>query len=343
MITALQIYYARRFIMQKGLLKIVPLATVLCMLISTLPVGVCTAAEKYPSRSIDFMCFFAPGGMMDLLGRALGKGMEKRLGTAVVPVYKAGGGGVVGMMALMNTRPDGYTMGATGLQYITAKVFGQANYSFEDFRVVGQFGTFSLVLGVSADAPWKTMGEFIDYARKNPGLRYAHPGVGSAGHTRMENLNRLANLGMIGVPFNGDAETIPAVLGKHVPIGICSAYAVKSQADQGKMRILLSFEPPAEIGFSSTLPDVSTAFGQSVADKDVEQLLIVLVPGKTPLEIVRVLGQALEKAMVDPEYVSVVKQFNIRSYFVDGNTFMQQKLPKVVSRVEAIKKDLGLK
>jgi len=328
--------------MKIGVLRIRPLVTVLFMLGSSLPDGFCAAAEKYPSRPIDFMCFFAPGGMMDLLGRALGKGMEKHLGTSVVPVYKAGGGGVVGMMALINTRPDGYTMGATGLQFITAKVFGQANYSFEDLRVVGQFGSFSLVLGVSADSPWKTIQEFVDHARKNPGVRYAHPGVGSAGHTRMENLSKLMNLGLIGVPFNGDAETIPAVLGKHVPIAICSAFAVRSQADQGKMRILLSFEPPAEIGFPPAIPDISTAFGQSIADKDIEQILIVLAPGKTPPEIVRVLEQALEKAIMDPEYVKVMKQFNIRGYFVDGNTFTQQRLPKLLSRVEAIKQDLGL-
>jgi tripartite-type tricarboxylate transporter receptor subunit TctC len=218
-------------------------------------------------------------------------------------------------------------------------ISGRAKYSLDDFRYVCLATYIANVLAVPVDSPWKTIQDFLDYAKKNPGVKYGHPGIGSSNHIRMENFNKFANLKLVPVPLNGDAEIIPAVLGKHLPIGSFGAAAAKAQADAGKLRILMSFDPPVEIGLDPKIPDLQTVFGKNVPDVDIGSYLVV--PRKTPDEIVKVLERAMEDITKNPEFV---KEFNgncMKVKFVDGTTLMQKILPEKNARIEAIMKETG--
>lgn len=267
----------------------------------------CSAEEmKYPSQSIELITGFTPGGQFDLINRILAKGLEKYFHVTVVPVNKPGAGEVIAATALANSRPDGHTLATLGdASLITSILLGTATYSREDLRVVGKFSFVSNVMVVSADSPWKTIQEFMDYARKNPGLNYAHTGVGSSPYIRAEYFNKIANLKMTGVPFKGGPEVVTAVLGKHVHIGVTSYQGAKSQADPGKMRILMCFDPPG-LGPDPTLPNIPSLFGKDVPDIDPVSSYLV-APGKTPETIVKVLEQTLEKITKDPEFISNIK------------------------------------
>jgi tripartite-type tricarboxylate transporter receptor subunit TctC len=300
------------------------------------------AEKKYPSGPIDLYCSFVAGGQSDLLNRALAKHLEKQLGVTVVPGNKPGAGGGVAASFLANSRPDGYTMGILAYEHFLQPILlGQANYSVEDLRIVGRVAQYCNVMAVSADAPWKTFQEFVDYARKNPGVKYGHPGVGTTIFLRTDNLNRKAELKMVGLPFKGDPETVAAVLGKHVPIGAYGSVAAKTQADAGKMRILFSFDPPAEFGFDPAIPDLRTAFG-SIADTDLEVFQNLIVPSKTPNEVVQVLERALEKIVKDPEFVSDLKKINLKVTYLDGNTVMQKIIPQRITKLKAALQQAGL-
>jgi tripartite-type tricarboxylate transporter receptor subunit TctC len=294
------------------------------------------AGGKYPTGPIELSCGFGPGGQTDLMNRAVANGLEKYLGVRVDPVVRAGGGGIVSISALINSRPDGYSLATCGMNIFPPLILGHATYSLEDFRIVGQFAITANVIAVRADAPWKTFQEFLDYEKKNPGVKYAHPGVGSVIYMRMQNLIRSANLKMVGVPFKAEIETIPAVLGGHVPMGLFSSYGARSQLKAGKMRILFSFDPAAKVGLNPSIPDINTVFGKSVADRDVGVLRILIAPKKTPDEIIQVLEQALEKACKDPEFDSIIKKIDMAVTFVDGKTFRQKKVPSIMSNFKAI-------
>lgn len=297
----------------------------------------CWAAEKsYPTRSIDIIAGFGAGGPSDLLNRALAKGLEKHLQVTLVPVNKPGGSGLIAMSYLANSPPDGYTMVTQGMNLLIAVLNKTATSSLEDFMIVGQASAFSSVMAVSANAPWKTFQEFVDYAKKNPGTKYAHPGTGSIIYNRMENLNKAAELGLIGVPFKSDAECIAPVMSMNIPIGVYAVTNPKRQADAGKMRILFSFDPPKEAGLDPNLPTINSFFGKTIADLDIDIPMFLWVPAKTPPEIVKILETALKKVCDDPEFAESLKKIDLRVAFLDSETCMKQKLPHQLSRMKTL-------
>lgn len=310
-----------------------------CSLLHTSAPGSWAAEKKYPSRPIEIVCGYPPGGAMDLTTRIWGKYLEKTLGVPVVPVNKPGAGAILACTYIAGTPPDGYTLGSVGDHLVINIIAGRAKYSLEDFRYVCLATYIANVLAVPVDSQWKTIQEFVDYARKNPGVKYGHPGIGSSNHIRMENFNKFANLKLVAVPLNGDAEIVPAVLGKHLPIGSFGAAAAKAQADAGKLRILMSFDSPGEIGLDPKIPDLQTVFGKNVPDVDIGSYLVV--PRKTPEEIVKVLEQAMEQITRDPEFVKEFNGKNMKVKFVDGRTLMEKIFPEKNARIEAIMKETG--
>lgn len=265
---------------------------ILLIIISTFPINSWAAEKKYPSRQIELTIANPAGGSADIVTRMLAKWMERYLGVPVVCVNKPGGGGIINASYIKNSPPDGYTMaGSVTIDHILIPVLlGQAPFSIEDFRVIGQWASFSAVMGVNADSPWKTFQDFVDYAKKNPGVKYGHPGVGSTMFLRMENLSKLANLGLVGVPFTGDSETIVAVLGNHVAVGAGGVSAYKAQADAGKIRILFSFEPVSELGLDPKIPEISF-FGKNIADNDINNTLSMVINSKLLMRSFRFLSK----------------------------------------------------
>lgn len=298
------------------------------------------AEKKYPSRPIEIVVGYPPGGAMDLTMRIWAKYLEKYLGVPLVPVNKPGAGAIIACTHVANVQPDGYTIGALGDHCTINVVAGRAKYRLEDFRYVAGATNICNVLGVPVDSQWKTIQEFIDYARKYPGVKYGHPGIGSSAQIRAESLNKFAELRMIQVPYNGDAELVPAVLGKHVPIGVFGAAAAKAQLDAGKIRALMSFDPPGEIGLDPKIPDLQAVFGKNVPDVDIGSYL--MVPRKTPEEIVKVLERAMEQITKDPEFIKEVRSNNMQVKFIDGKTLTEKVLPEKNARIEAVMKETGL-
>jgi tripartite-type tricarboxylate transporter receptor subunit TctC len=247
----------------------------------------------------------------------LAKKLEKYLGVLVVPVNKPGGGDLVAATALANAGPDGYTLGllADGpLGY--SHMLGRASFSKDDIRAVGQLICTTIIMQVSADAPWKTFQEFMEYAHKNPGLTYGHMGIGSATWARAEYLNKIGNLKLRGVPFSGTNEVITALLGKHVNAGFGNYVQAKQQADGGKTRILFSFTPPGQ-GPDPTLPTIPSTFGRDVPDIPPPSNHLA-APGKTPENIIKILEEALEKTSRDPDFVNDMRKLYANVCFLDS-------------------------
>jgi len=197
-------------------------------------------------------------------------------------------------------------------------MLGRATFSKEDIRVVGQFICTNQVMAVSADSPWKTFQEFMDHARKNPGLTYAHRGIGTAQWVRAEYINMVGNLKMRGVPFGGDPEVFTAVLGKHVSAAFLTYGQTKEQVDAGKMRILFSFTPAGQ-GPDPSLPTIPSVFGKDVPDIPPPSNHMV-APGKTPEAIIRILEGALEKVCKDPDFIKAMKPLDAGICYLDSKS-----------------------
>ncbi len=143
------------------------LVLVICTFIFSI-VSDAAAAEKYPSRPVTMIVPFAAGGMSSQCTQMWKPFMEKYLPGTVIVDHKPGGGTVIGNTFVATSKPDGYTL-LTSSDWFPAIVSGTATYKLEDLVPVAQVAKNGTVLTVSADAPWKTFQEFMDYARKNPG------------------------------------------------------------------------------------------------------------------------------------------------------------------------------
>jgi tripartite-type tricarboxylate transporter receptor subunit TctC len=298
------------------------------------------AQEKYPSRPIEIVCLASPGGAADGNTRAVAKALSKLLGVSVVTLNKPGGGGVVAYTYTLNSRPDGYTIGYAGDSIFTNVLLGRATYKTEDIRVVGKFADMNHVLAVPADSPWKTFEEFMNDVRKNPGeITYGCPPGAFAANICMEYFKKVSQVKLKQVVFQGDAQVAPALLGKHVPLGVMSLTGAKPLADAGKLRILFSFYPDAEFGLDPSIADWPTIF-KGVAHYQV--VLYLVVPSKTPDEIVKVLEEAMKKFTKDPEFIQDIKKYHNAVSFLDGKTYQEKMLPERMSFMMEILKGTGL-
>lgn len=293
------------------------------------------AAEKYPSRPIEFVTPWPPGGVADLTGRACARHLSNVLGVTVVPVNKPGASAIIGTSYVLNSPPDGYTILFHGDAYYIEVIAGRATFKFEDVRFIGKVLEFTYVIAVPADSRWKTFQELMDYARKNPGLLTYGAVPGAGPYICMEYLKKVAKLSMGNVPFKGDIETAPAILGKHVPLGCLTWTGVKPLVDAGKLRILFSFGPAADFGLDPSIPDWPTLFKDMPAYTN---YLSLAVRAKTPDEIVKVLEQATEKMTKAPEFIQELKKLNQSVNFMDGKTFTEKILPWRISLLKEILK-----
>ena len=318
------------------------IASVITILI-LISFGLCAGGEKYPTGTINNVCLFGPGSAPDMFNRVFSKQLEKHVGVPVVTLNKAGGGGTVGISFLVSSRPDGYTVGLATLENMIVPTIteGKPPFALSDLSIIGQIVTSYNVLVVAADAPWKTFQEFVDYARKNPGVKYGCPGIRSTLYMRMETLSRNANLKLIGVPFDGRAEIEVAVLGKHIPMGLMDLAGARGLEAAGKMRILFIFESPAQAGIDPKTPCLATAMDKSVQEKDIDISQILLVNSKTSDEIKQALNRTLEKISKDPEFHAEAKKMEVMVNPIDGETVMQKKLPSRLEQVRAFYKEMG--
>lgn len=290
---------------------------------------------KYPSGSIELICGHSVGGTPDLFNRIWARHLEKRLGVPVAPINKPGAGGVIATAYVANSRPGGYTLLTNPLNNVLIPlVTGQATYSLEDLRLICQVASFRDLLVVRADSMWRTFQEFVDYARKNPGVKYGHPGIGGALNLRIESLSKYLNLRLVGVPFRGGDEENAALLGGHVPVIGMGLAAILPYVNAGKMRILFSFDPLTGLGLDPSIPDLPTLFGKDVPD--IKPTVCLWAPRKTPDEIVQVLESSMREIAKDHEFDRDTKKVWGFVDFIDGKTVMQKIVPRLMPQIKEV-------
>jgi tripartite-type tricarboxylate transporter receptor subunit TctC len=300
------------------------------------------AGDKYPTHTIEMVSAApGPGGPVGLGEALFRKFMEKELGVPFVSVYKPGAGGTLATAYLAKAaRPDGYTIANLSDFMFTSVLQGTATYKLEDLRVIAQIARSGRVLVTHPDAPFKNFQEFIDYAKKNPGIQYASMGVTMSIGLVAEYLNKVANLKMVNIPMKGDQDLITAVLGKHVPVAAIGAVNAKALSDAGRLKILFSFDPPKSIGLDPSIPDFASFFGKNV--QEVQSSVYVVVPAKTPEDIVQVLARATEKVAKNPEYIEGLKRINWMASYLPGKTVMEDVWPKKIPIFKAIMQQAGV-
>jgi tripartite-type tricarboxylate transporter receptor subunit TctC len=314
-----------------------------CFLIGFFAVGFWTtplrAADPYPSRQITIVVPMVTGGQFDLGARILAEVMEKQLKQPVVVVNKPGAAGTVGGYSVVSAKPDGYTLGYFHNSAAVPEVytyFYSAPYSSNDLIPICRVHLLLNVITVKSDAPYNTLKEFVDYARKNPGVKYAHNGKASVVFLVMNTIAKAEKLNLVDVPYEGDGAVLPALLGGHVPLGIPAFSVVKSQVNAKKLKILATLTEKR----SPFTPDVPSLV--ELGYKLPYMVSVTLyAPKKTPDEIVKRLDDVVRKIVEDKEFQKKNVEMDMVLAYSDSALF-QKEINQFKENVSAFFKDQGL-
>ncbi|MDD5169976.1 MAG: tripartite tricarboxylate transporter substrate binding protein [Syntrophales bacterium] len=259
--------------------------------------------KPFPTRQINYMICFDPGGQSDRVARLQQPLLEKALKQKVIVDYKIGGGGALGWRELSRAKPDGYTVAGFNIPHIILQPLQQeVGYKTEQIVPVVIFQKTPLALAVLKTSPHKTFREFIDYAKKNPGkVTIGGSGTFSGYHMTVLRLEKMTGAKFTYVPFTGSAPQVTAFLGGHVDAIAGASDDLTMHKD--KMRVFAFATDKRFSGF----PDVPTF-------KELKINLVeavdrgVAVPPKTPAYIIKKLEAAYLEVAKAPSIQAEMKR-----------------------------------
>jgi tripartite-type tricarboxylate transporter receptor subunit TctC len=270
--------------------------------------GPVAAQGSFPSKPITLLVPFAAGGSTDVTARALASAAEKSLGQTIVVVNRPGATGALALTELSKAAPDGYTL-ATVNEIAVAIAPHMQKVSFDpmkDFSPIMNYGVYTTFVAVSADAPYKTLQELLDYARANPRIvTVGIPGLGASAHLGMARLAAENKAQFTFVPFPGGAPATTALLGRHVTAASASGELLP-HAKSGKVRLLAMFEDTKLKEF----PQVPT-LRELGGTWSLNSWVGIGGPAGMDPAVVAKLNDAFRKAMDSPEFKASIESFQM--------------------------------
>ena len=273
------------------------------------------SAQSYPTLPIWLVVPFSPGGGFDAVGRPWAEKMKSLLGTVVVE-NQGGGGSSLGAAAVARSRPDGYTilLGGSSTHITEAILKSRPLYDpIKDLDPIANVVVAPLALAIHPAVPARTLGEFIAYAKANPGkLAYGHAGVGSMNHLTGELLSWLTGTDIVQVPYRGSGPATADALSGQVAMVTPSVTAQLLEFHRtGKLRII-AVTSPARL---TAAPEIPTAVEAGVPGMISQQSIGLLAPAGTSEAITRRIWQATRTAIAEPAYQQMLIEFGLRALY----------------------------
>jgi tripartite-type tricarboxylate transporter receptor subunit TctC len=274
------------------------------------------AQEPFPTRPVQVVVPATAGGPVDTAVRMIAPALETALGQSVVLLNRPGASGTVGMHDVATAEPNGYTIGqgVNSIFTITRISGTTVPFTLDDFSLLGNYATDVSVLAVSADAPWRTLDDIVDYVHGNPGkLNYASAGVGTVSSLSMQALAHHFKLIMVAVPFQGGAQLTTAILGRQVDIGMVPYTTGAAMFESGKLRALVTTAPKR----LPKLPDVPTLAEKGITANGLNLIMGLYAPRGLPDGIRSRLVDAVAKAAKNPSFVAKIEAIGLFGQYED--------------------------
>ena len=252
-------------------------------------------AQAYPARSITLIVPWPAGGSTDRHLRTLAEIASKHLGQNILVENKPGGGTLGPGTMAMTARPDGYTLAQLPMGMLRMPHMQKTPWDpLKDFTYILGVSGYTFGFTVRADSPYKTLTDYLDAARKEPGkIDFGSTGIGTSPHLLIEELAQLAKVQLNHVPFKGNADLTQALLGGHV-MAMSDASGWDKFVDGGQMRLLATFGDKR----TQRWPNVPTAKELGYDIVYASPYGIVGPKGMDPA-VVKALHDAFKKAMDD--------------------------------------------
>lgn len=266
------------------------------------------AQSGFPNRAIRVIVPWAPGGTTDVQMRALCDAASRRLGQPVIVDNRPGAGGTLGPAALLNAQPDGYTVAQMPISvfrypHMAPRPPFDPN---QDFSYIIHLTGYLFGVAVRANAPWQTFGQFLDYAKANPGrVNYGSPGVATSLHITMEQIAAERGIEWTHVPFRGFAENLQSLLGDQTHALVDSS-GWGPLVEDGRLRLLVTWGPERAKRF----PNVPTLKESGI---DIVSTSPYGIAGPKGMDrgVVRVLHDAFREALNDPQHTAILDRFDM--------------------------------
>ena len=263
-------------------------------------------AQAYPAKPIHIVQPYQAGGPAEGLARMVGNKMAARLGQTVLIETKLGAGGTIATGYVAKAPADGYTVLLAHVGPIALSPATQKDLPYDvlrDFDPVCQLVATPLLLVVRNDIPARTVKEFIDYAKANPGqLTYGSIGVGSTSHLAGAMLDAMTGTKTLHVPFKGSAQTLVEMIGGRISYSFIGVSGSIQQARAGQIRALAVTTQKR----SSNLPDIP-AVAETVPGFELNSWYGLMVPAGTPKAVVMKLQQEAVLAVKAPDVLEWMK------------------------------------
>ena len=291
------------------------------------------AEAKFPKRPINLYIPYPPGGFIDLTCRALGEAAGKVLGQPLIPINRPGASGTLAATMLKTMEPDGYNIAvsAGSIFYLPA----QEDVSFDplkDFTYICRTTDSSIGILVRSDSPWKTLKEFLTYAKANPGkIKYGTASPRGPLGMAMADLGIKEGIRWNVVPFSGGNEAVAALLGKHVN-AICQGPEYIPHVESGELRLL------ALIGDQrfKRFPNVPTFKELGYVPHLVATGIIG--PAGLPKDVIDKLDDAFKKALADPKVQKVMDDTGSPTVYQNSQQYTAWARTAVAAYADLVKR-----
>ena len=274
-------------------------------------------AQQFPTKPITLICPWPAGGSSDLVMRAIAVSVGKQLGQTMIVENKPGASGTMGASALVNARPDGYTLTQLPISVFRTPLMNKMNFDpLKDITYIINVTGYTFGLVVRADTPWKDLKEFVAYAKANPDkLTYGSPGTGTTPHLAVEQFALAAGIKLSHIPFKGFAENMQSLLGGHT-MALSDSTGWAPHVDAGKARLLATYGSNRTKRWPQ-IPTLLDAGYNTVSDSPFG---FGGPKGMDP-KVVKILHDAFRKAMEDPKVMEMLEKFDQPTIYMSGEEY----------------------
>src|SRR5438477_1741901 len=259
------------------------------------------AQQPYPSKPINWVVGFRPGGGADGVTRLVAAKLSQNIGQAVIVENRPGASSIIAAQYVSQAAPDGYTIMSVeqGSMVFNTALYSKLPYDpAKDLAPVCDMIRAPVILAVNPSFPAKDLKSFVELVRANPGkYNYGSPGRGLAHQLAMEAFKQRAKLDIVDVQYKGIAPVVQDVIAGQIPMGPIDTVVILPHLRAGKLRALASFSDKR----LAATPDVPSMAELGYEGLDIAPIVGVAVPAKTPRDIINRLNAEVVKALRDPE------------------------------------------
>lgn len=274
-------------------------------------------ARDFPTKPIELVVPFQPGGGTDALARAFADATRKHTTQSVIIVNKPGASGAIGWQDVINAKPDGYRLAVVTVEVTTLPHMGLAKFSYEDLTPIARLNADQAAITVRADAPWNTIEEFLAAARKDSGkISMGNAGNGSIWHLAAAALEDKTGTKFNHTPFQGAGPAVLALMGGHIDAVAVSPAEVTTYVQAGKLKTLAVIAEQRVKGFDK----VPTLKERNI-DLVIGTWRGIAAPKNTPPEVVAYLKDLSKKAADEPAFREVLDKQNLGLSYADDVAF----------------------